>query len=206
MQISMRDGQYVEMLAGYHFGPDDLTRLRQVGALVEKAAAPVLYWDRMPGTEEQAEEIAAIVTLGAGVDELQDGYMSEERLSESYMAECVGMELLRAAYEQTAERIYASTGKWLSGFAFLGERAPLERMEEIFRRLAPEGVSYNQAYMLTPRKTVAFLTSLRGERRESYCNICADCTNFSCRNRPEDGRNNLTYGYRRIFGEKEREV
>ena len=183
LQIGMRDEQYREMLARYHFETRDLGRFRQVGALVQEAAKPCLYWERLTPEKERGEEIAVIVTLGAEVDELQNRYQQEERLSESYMAECVGMELLRVAYEQAAERIRAHTGKWPAAFAFVGEKEPFARMEEIFRLLAPDGVSYNQAYMITPKKTAVFLTALRAERKDSYCHICADCTNFACRNR-----------------------
>ncbi len=183
LQVDMREEQYREMLERYHFALRDLARLRQVGALVLRAAEPRLYWERLTAEESPREEIAVIVTLGAGVDELQNRCQQRERLTETYMAECVGMELLRAAYEQTAERIHESTGKWLSDFAFVGEKVPFTRMEEIFRLLAPDGVSYNQAYMLTPKKTAVFLTELCGERKDNYCQICAGCTNLSCRNR-----------------------
>ncbi len=213
LQVGMRDGQYREMLARYHFAPRDLPLLGQVGELVRRAAEPELYWDRISEQGEQGEELAVIVTLGAGPDELQNRYQQRERLSESYMAECVGMELLRNAYEQAAERIHERTDMWPSAFAFVGEQEPFARMEEIFRLLAPQGVSYNQAYMLTPKKTAVFLTELRRERKDSYCHICAGCTNLSCRNREErEGRRdaaktqgNLTYGYQRIFGGWKRE-
>lgn len=210
LQISVRDGQYREMLARYHFAPRDLAQLRQVGALALQAAKPRLYWEPLPARDESGTELAAVVTLGGGIDELQDSFQQRERLTESYMAECVDAELLRTAYERAAERIHAHTGKWVSAFRFLGDREPLARMEEIFRLLAPDGVSYNGAYMLTPKKTVVFLASLGGERRESYCRVCTDCGNLSCRDREEPekaarGQDNLTYGYQRIFGERKRE-
>ncbi len=203
LQVGLQDEQYTAMLARYHFALRDLEQLKQVGGLAQQVSEPVMYWEK----EEDTGRIAVIVTLGGGIDELQSRYLAKERLSESYMAECTGMELLRAAYEQTAQRIHDRTGKWPTDFSFVGDREPFSRMEEIFGRLAPEGVSYNQAYMLTPKKTVVFLTGLCGERKDSYCRICTDCANLSCPNRlPDDeaGRpqetENLNYGYQRIFG------
>lgn len=236
LSLHLQDRQYRDMAARYHFAEHDLEQLKKVGALAKEAAEPVMYYGVfMQGAEvgeEQhdalgKERMAVIVTLGIGVDELQNRYIRRERLTESYMIECIGMELLRAAYEQAAERIHAHTGKWISDFEFVGDKVPFDCMEVIFKRLSPKGISYNQAYMLTPKKTVVFLTDLCEERRESYCRICADCSHTECPDRmadnghnPEElwtGRSsvesdvevhgegtnqNLTYGYQRIFGKR----
>lgn len=127
--------------------------------------------------------MSVIVTLGDGVDELQNQYMRKERVSESYMMECIGMEFLRAAYEQTAEHIHAYTGRWMSDFEFIGDKIPFTYMEEIFRLLKLQEVKYNQAYMLTLKKTVVFITDLCTERKGSCCHVCAECSYLECSNR-----------------------
>lgn len=228
LQLYLQEKQYKDILARYHFEEHDLELLKQVGGLVEKKISPTVYYEVFVQDEENgevcsgklsSERLAVIVTLGIEMDELQNRYMHKERLSESYMAECVGMELLRAAYEQAAERIHAHTGKWISDFQFVGDKIPFSRMEEIFRLLAPQEVSYNQAYMLTPKKTVVFLTALCEERKNSYCHVCADCGYMACPSRVTDGEHNtaelgdmqriaelnrnLTYGYQKIFGKKD---
>lgn len=169
---------------------------------------------------KEGTQLALIVSLGAKVDALQNEYVDKERLTEGYMIECIGMELLKTAYELTAEKVWAKYGLWMGGFVFLGERYPLELTEEVFRLLAPEEISYNQAYMLTPKKTVVFMTTLQKERKNGYCYVCDACSNFQCPNRqsihrPEKWENrekrvpekmeenrspNLNYGYQRIFG------
>jgi hypothetical protein len=63
--------------------------------------------------------------------------------------------------------------------------------------LKPEDISYNQAYMLTPKKTVVFLTALRKERQDGFCHVCERCSNVGCPNRQTE---HLNYGYQRIFG------
>ena len=236
LSLHLQDKQYRDMLSKYHFAESDLGQLRQVGALVEEAAEPVMYYGMFGQGKEVGEEqydtlgkecLAVIVTLGGGVDELQSRYTRRERLTESYMIECIGMELLRVAYEQAAERIHAHTGKWISKFDFVGDKVPFDCMEEIFKRLSPEEISYNQAYMLTPKKTVVFLTDLCEERKESYCHVCADCSHAACPDRvtgveydTEELRTgcdiveadaefhdigtkrNFTYGYQQIFGSR----
>ena len=205
LQLHLQEKQYSDMLVQYHFGEYDLEQLQQIGSLVEEVMEPVMYYgvftwraDERTASDDISpiDRMAVIVTLGSGVDELQNRYTQRERLTESYMTECIGMELLRTAYEQAAERIHACTGRWMSDFEFVGDKIPFTHMEEIFRILKPQEVNYNQAYMLTPKKTVVFLTDLCAERKDSYCHVCAGCTNLLCPNR------NLNYGYQKIFGRK----
>ena len=216
LQLHLQEKQYRDMLVQYHFGEHDLEQLRQIGSLIEQAAEPMMYYglftrgvedDEASDDTSSVDRTAVIVTLGSGVDELQNRYTQRERLTESYMTECIGMEFLRAAYEQAAERIHAYTGRWISDFEFVGDKIPFTYMEEAFRLLEPQEVSYNQAYMLTPKKTAVFLTNLCDERKDSYCHICEDCTYLVCPNRVKDSGNaalgkNLTYGYQKIFGDK----
>lgn len=179
LQLHMEEQQYREMIRRYHFNEEDLAQIRQIGKLTMEAAAPVLYYEIL----EQDSRLAVIVTLGEGVDELQQRCVCRERLLESYMIECVAMELMRCAYEQAAECIHAHTGMWITGFDFLGDKIPLNCMEEIFVQLMPLEVSYNQAYMLTPRKSVVFMTGLCAKRQDSYCRVCSGCGNLSCTHR-----------------------
>lgn len=176
-------------------------------------------------SEDQVKEgtqLAVIVSLGAKVDTLQNEYIRKERLTEGYMIECIGMELLKMAYELTAEKIWERFGLWIGAFGFLGDRHPLELTEDVFHLLVPEGISYNQAYMLTPKKTVVFMTTLQQERKGGYCHICDACSHLQCPNRQsveetketekrteqgigfdkakQNQSANLNYGYQRIFG------
>ncbi len=192
----MEAGAYAQMLSRYHFRQSDEEKLRMLTDLLLREAEPALYY--APYRPEDSSRLAVLVTLGAGVDELQRRYTEEGRLSESYMIECIAMELLGSAYEQSAERIHDHYGLWIGGFAFLGDQEPIEEMEELFRVLKPRDIFYNQAYMLTPKKTVAFYTTLTKKRQEAYCNQCESCRNTKCAHR----RAHLTYGYQQIFGRR----
>ena len=188
LQIQLADAQYREICMRYHFREEDLDTVRRIGSLTEQSAEPVFYYDIFGECGEAGDTAAVIVTLGNGVDMLQDGYTERERLTDAYMVECIGMELLKEAYGQAAERIHVHTGRWISGFSFVGDAVPFPYMERIFDRLAPDAVSFNQAYMLTPKKTVVFLTELCTERRNSYCHVCADCSYLACPCRTEHTR------------------
>lgn len=184
-----------QILSRYHFQETDALQIRSlIKQLYQVMDAAVYFGCKSP---EEQSRLAVLVTLGAGVDDLQEEYTVGEHLTESYMIECISMELLKNAYEQAAEKIYNHYGLWMGEFDFLGEKVPIEIMEEMFTILEPEEISYNQAYMLIPKKTVAFYTTLTDSRKKAYCNMCRTCSHTKCVHR----QGNLTYGYQRIFGE-----
>lgn len=203
LQIQLQEEHYKAMLTQYHFRPMDLEQLKCLGEILLRVIEPVMYYApcRITDAEDKAADtqLAVIVSLGAKVDDLQNEYIRREHLTEGYMIECIGMEFLKIAYEQTAEKLWEKFGLWMGAFDFLGDRYPLELIEDIFCLLAPEEISYNQAYMLTPKKTVVFITTLQRERKGGYCHICDACSNLQCPNR-QNQTVNLNYGYQRIFG------
>lgn len=220
-QIRLQEEQYRMMLERYHFRQTDADQLRCLGAILERLAGPVMYFAPCSVTEngyntgihmlvgdaqcgEAAEwkegtQLAVLVSLGEKVDALQNEYVVKDRLTEGYMIECIGMELLQTAYAKSAEILWKQSGLWMGGFEFLGDKYPLEWTEEIFGLLQPESITYNKAYMMTPRKTVVFLTTLHCKRQQSYCHICESCSNLQCPNRQKQA-SHMNYGYQRIFG------
>ena len=191
LQLSQKD--YSKIQNKYHFGDADLDTLKQVGEHLLRIAKPKLFYDR-------ADMVYVILSLGSAVDCLQDDYSAMGKMIESYMVECISMELLIQAYEQTGEIIHADTGMWLNEFSFLGDKYPLTMMDDIFRRLQPEEVSFNQAYMMTPKKTVVFVSHLQKDRKLSACHICRNCSNVHCANRLDESIKTMPYGYQRILG------
>lgn len=189
------ENAYQYILSRYHFQKTDEAQIRSLTKCLLQTGEPMVYY--APCSPQEDSRLAVLVTLGAGVDELQEKYTEAEHLTESYMIECIAMELLKNAYEQAAEKIYGHYGLWMGGFDFLGDSVPIEQMKILFEILEPEEISYNQAYMLTPKKTVAFYTMLTDSRRAAYCNLCETCSHIKCVHR----KGNLTYGYQRIFGE-----
>lgn len=194
LKLCLAEDVYRHIVARYHFRETDEKQLCGLAEELIRVAAPALYC--APCGLEKESRLAVLVTLGAGVDDLQDSYLTRERLTEGYMIECIAMELLQNAYEQAAEKIYSRYGRWISGFDFVGEAVPIEQMEELLRLLEPEEISCNQAYMLSPKKSAAFYTTLTDKRQSACCDVCESCGNISCAYR----KRNLTYGYQRIFG------
>ncbi len=188
------DGAYQQILSHYHFQQRDEDKIHILTQQLLQVTDGVVYY---ADDYLQKSRLVVLVTLGAGVDALQEEYTAAGQLTESYMIECIAMELLKNAYEQAADLIYSHYGCWMDGFDFLGEIVPIESMKELFAILEPEEISYNQAYMITPKKTAAFYTTLTDSRKTAYCNLCDMCSHTKCVHR----KGNLTYGYQRIFGE-----
>lgn len=58
------------------------------------------------GTPIQYEEYAIVfLTLGDGVDALQDVYLERKCLSEAYIIECVSLAILDKAYEEFVKQL-----------------------------------------------------------------------------------------------------
>lgn len=171
----------------------------EAGVAMETPESAVMGLEPVPEEQVQAGiTLAVAVSLGENIDILQNEYISRECLTEAYMIECIGMELLKNAYELAAEKIRDQYGLWTGGFEFLGERYPLEMTGAVLGLLAPDAITYNAAYMLMPKKTVVFMTALQEERRNGYCHVCDTCSNLRCPNRINAVH--LNYGYQRIFG------
>ncbi|MBO5472555.1 MAG: hypothetical protein J6A08_02010 [Lachnospiraceae bacterium] len=171
----------------------------EAGLATEAPESAVMELEPVPEEQVQAGiTLAVAVSLGENIDILQNEYISRECLTEAYMIECIGMELLKNAYELAAEKIRDQYGLWTGGFEFLGERYPLEMTGAVLGLLAPDAITYNAAYMLMPKKTVVFMTTLQEERRNGYCHVCDTCSNLRCPNRINAVH--LNYGYQRIFG------
>lgn len=208
----------IEQLAGrYHFTDADLFQIQGIYKEVERILAPTLYYRVF--TKENGlcfinydTYAVCVVTLGKEIDELQYHYSMKERIADAYIVECLGMELLSKAYQYVAEILWQETGLWAGKYDFLGEQFSLEWMQEIFDSLLQREVTYNKAYMLTPKKSVVYITQLTKKRQSSSCHICSNCTNVTCQNRivEEQGEKdkdtasekhiNYSYGYQRIFG------
>ena len=126
----------------------------------------------------------AAVTLGEWPDELQEYYVRKERYTESYMAECLCWELLREAYAQLNERLYAHTRLYASSLFFPGQELPLAWMERILdrlgrKRLEEGGLFWLPEGMMRPRQSVAYLIRLQEE--EAACaSVCAGCERKDC--------------------------
>ena len=151
------------------------------------------------------------ITLGPGVDALQETYLNTDRLTEAYMVETLGSELLLKSYPQWNEQIAAQGRYRVKRYYFLGseEKYPIETLPALLESLQVP-ITCTSAYCMLPKKSVAFYAEFT-ERDEHFCEgICAGCNSPNCPNRMEKRHGSawdtdmtdrpFTYGYQRIFG------
>ena len=172
----------------------------------------------------QAREV--VMTLGAGVDRLQEELLSEGKLTEAYMVEVLGSEILLLAYTVFNSWVKEHTDYAVKRYYFLGmgERAVIgeadgrEKAAEVDLRLSAlpgmlerSGlpVTCTEGYCMVPKKSVAFYAELSKDRGAVCEGVCLGCGRKDCPNRMEAGERMkgnrvldrpLTYGYARIFG------
>lgn len=216
LPIQLNEKELQVLLSRYHFNDNDFLHIKAIYQVVAPLVTATAYYSIEQGKEKALDFVSdvqyapyeiGVVTLGNQVDELQNLYTKEGEVWKAYVVECIALELLSKAYVILTEVIHKECGLWPRQYDFLGERFPLEKMTDIFTYLGIKTaeVSYNEAYMLIPKKSVVFLASLTEDRKESACNICSGCGNVTCQNRKVSSERiqNYNYGYQRILGNME---
>ena len=150
-----------------------------------------------------------VMTLGAGVDALQERYLAESKLTEAYMVEVLASEILLVAYTAYNQYVRENTDRAVSRYHFLGADAahPLEGLPELLTR-SGLAVTCTEGYCMLPKKTVAFYAELTADKTVSCEGICMGCGRTDCPNRMDAAKSQgnrtldrpLTYGYARILG------
>lgn len=217
--VSLEQKDMDKLISRYHFQKTDKDMLKALC----KSLTPLLDIHAYYLTDGNLENVdieqyaAVFLTLGDGIDALQDIYLRRNHVSEAYMLECIGLELLTKAYETFAGQVQMAMGKRAVRLHFLGDKYPFTIMDEMRRQMGEINISFNEQYNMTPQKSVAFLleladtgetaSELAGEEQLKHthnalchvhlAHICADCKNVDCEYRQKE---NYTYGYQRIFG------
>lgn len=178
------------------------------------------FWERRVSSGENKHQSEAygviheqvVMSLGNGIDCLQERYSERELLSQSYMIEVLASELLLQGYTAYNHYIKENTDWHVARYHFFGseEDFPLEMLPDLLKELTPL-ITCNSAFCMLPKKSVAFIAELTKDDKVQCRGICAGCNNLACSNRMEDGGWTqkrlsvmtdmpLTYGYGRIFG------
>lgn len=203
----------------YHFREEDFISLQALSrVMMPLLQAKAYYLWKGKGDTIQYEDYAIVfLTLGKGIDDLQDVYLNSRCLSEAYMIECIALEMLTKAYEEFVKRVQRETGKWAVKIDFLGDTYPMTLLPELYEKFGQMDISYNEQMVLTPGKSVVFLLPMSERKTKNPCHVCENCSNKECLFRKEcltkgkrleeSGRkrnvipfNVNTYGYQRIFG------
>lgn len=182
LKVELSKEDIERLLSRYHFKDTDFFKVSALYQTLLPLLRTEAAYVRKERTKEIAEEDFFIVflTLGSLVDELQDLYSENECVSEAYIIECLAMELLKKAYEEAVKEIQKESGKWVARLEFLGDRYPLGLLPELEKEVGKTKISYNDNFVLSPRKSVVMLLPLADRQTGNVCRICTGCGNINC--------------------------
>lgn len=204
----------------YHYNETKALEIQVVAEEMLPLIREEAFWERrlFSGENKHQSETRSVIheqvvmSLGNGVDCLQERYSERELLSQSYMIEVLASELLLQGYAAYNLYIRKNTDWHVARYHFLGseEDFPLEMLPDLLKELTPL-IICNSAFCMLPKKSVAFIAELTQDDKVHCRGICVGCNNVNCSNRTTDdamaGKRlsamtdiPLTYGYSRIFG------
>ena len=174
LKVSLDEACLQEFVRRYHFNDRDkkeIIRLyRQLSPRVHAEFHYVL----------EGENAVVVMTLGSAFDELQDSYIRKGDINRAYMVDCLGLEIMSQAYDKIDEKLQELTGKYAGGYIFTGvEELPLSETPRLMALLGQKVVTYNEAFVLMPKKSVLFIAPLFDEKVEKH-DKCAYCSAANC--------------------------
>lgn len=149
-----------------------------------RSGAPMEKYRRYQMDVADAVYEEVVMSLGSGLDDLQESYTNRGMLSESYMLEVLADELLLEGYGAYNRYIRENTGWHVARYHFFGseEGFPLEMLPELLDRFAIP-VTCNEVFCMQPKKSVAFVSELTQDAGISCRGICMGCNSAGCPNR-----------------------
>ena len=223
-----RDDAFLHsVMKKYHYAKHDYSTMKSVAEQMLPSLEAEAGWqdsdlqETFPAGEQSF--LAVGITLGNGIDELQEKYLREGLLTESYMIEVLSSELLLKSYQSYTEWIARHRDFHVARFYFLGsevsesddayavlqQKLQLEQLPELLEKL-DMSVTCNEAYCMLPKKSVVFYAQLTKDSSVKCAGICLGCGRRDCPNKMEEKENfplhfadmtdrPLSYGYQRIF-------
>lgn len=210
----------VNVCRKFHYGEEQITELRAVAEEMLPWMHREAFWERRKSGVMDGQQAGAangtyedvVMSLGSGLDRLQEGYQEKGLLSESYMLEALASGLLLAGYGAYNRYVEENRDCHVARYHFPGgeEGFPLEMVSVLLKGFSGPVVC-NGAFCMIPKKSVVFVAELTQDMQIRCGGICAGCHNVQCPNRVEEdplrGRilarmadMPMNYGYSRIFG------
>lgn len=209
----------------FHYEETQEEALKAVAEEMRPLICREAFWERRRIEVQTEEAVSAyrtsfpemqyervVMSLGAGLDALQERYSGQGHLSQSYMLEVLAGELLMQGYG-AYNRYIAETTDWhVARYHFPGseEVYPLEKLPDLLKGFTGQ-INCNEAFCMIPKKSVVFVSELTQDQKVRCEGICVGCNSVHCANRiADDSREKqlwarmadvlLSYGYSRIFG------
>lgn len=174
------------------YGREDLPELSRIaGEVVRESGRKGSFTSKLLQEEAEGKRpvTVSVLTLGEGVDRLQDRYRERENMTAAYMAEVISNEILMKSYEAYDRMLAETTDYRVKEFHFPGseEAYPLSDIGKILNMLGAP-VQCLKSFCMVPRKSVVFYAELTREKGNACRSVCQICEKRSCPYRREGNR------------------
>ncbi len=177
----------------FHYGDTLVVEFRTVAEEMLPLMRREAFWERKEASPQNQKQTKGVVyeevvlSLGSGVDCLQESYSQKGLLSQSYMIEVLAGELLMQSYNAYNHYIRHNTDWHVARYHFPGseEEFPLEILPRLLKELTPQ-ITCNSAFCMSPKKSVAFIAELTKDEKVHCEGVCVGCNNIGCSNRVAD--------------------
>ena len=183
IKINLKSEDLRHIIERFHFRKEDFTILQALNKAIASLLQIKAYyiWQKKDEKISYNEYAVVFLTLGEGIDRLQEKYLAKKCLSEAYMVECIALEILSKAYKEFIKVVQHRTGKWVEKLDFLGDTYPITLLPELYQKFWEMDISYNEKMVLSPKKSVVFLLPVSDVPKEAdACDICENCSNSTC--------------------------
>lgn len=179
----------------YHFDEEQAAQIQAAADEMLPKMREEAFWSRQESfsnNEWQSKDTGTAyenvaMSLGIGVDLLQESYSEKGLLLESYMVEVLASELLMRGYDAYNRYVMEHTAYHVARYHFPGseEALPLEILPQLLNGLTHK-ITCNSAFCMQPKKSVVFISELTQDETVSCKGICVGCSNTACPNRVEE--------------------
>ena len=204
----LSSSDWKDFCSRFHFSSADLPHIQAIYTALLPLIESYAYYSLDQDLDEVSLSHYAygFVTLGTGIDELSELYLSHEQIQEAYIVDCLSLMLLSQAYEEFAHVVKNQSHLYPVELSFLGDTYPLTLLPKIYAYLTPDAIQLTEGQMLRPLKTATLILHLDTKTHtnvKQLCNTCAACKNFSCPSRKAPASPlPHTYGAMQIFHRK----
>ena len=183
LKVSLNEACFDDFIRRYHFDEKDKADVVRLYRQVNPRVHVGFHYVITKADDSDASKALVVATLGQAFDEYQESFLNRGDIHKAYILDCLGLELLWAAYDEIDRKLYEKTHLYAGDYTFVGDNAlPINRLPALMRLLGQKQITYNEAYVLIPKKSVVFETPLLNTKKEKYAR-CAACSNLKCSNR-----------------------
>lgn len=169
----------------YHFTEVQAEELRTVAKEMLPYMREEAFWESGDFQAENNRGARCVVmSLGMGVDCLQENYSRTGMLLRAYMIDALAGEIFFEAYKAYHRFVEKNTGFHIVRYHFWGseEAFPLEMLPRLLSSLDSQ-VTCNAAFCMTPKKSVAFVAEMTSDENVQCMGICGGCSRKKCEHR-----------------------